>query len=282
MNRSPTSVLAWRTPTDLQVGDDDGFLTPTILRDVPLRVVTALEQWMLEGASGAPFLPEDEVEHFAQLQDELRAAGHVEPAANLAPFGVLALDSAPTSAATVRQLIAAGVRCEVDTQPTPVNTPRECAHLRHEVARARLGTTLPERTVGLFTSPYLPDPARTAPLMREDQPFVCLTVGDNAVEISPVVIPGETPCPGCQETYRSERDPRRAIVAAQLRTKPVPALSAGTGMMVGALAFQVIAAYGYDVGAPPLHAIVIDRRTLQAGRRIWAFHPACPCQRPDP
>ncbi|WP_250506338.1 hypothetical protein [Bowdeniella massiliensis] len=272
----------WRSLTDLQIGDADGLKEPYVVTDVAPRVVSAIEQWAETGAAPAKSLTPEDIEQFEAIVQGLTATEHMRTRPKRAPYGVLALDAHPLTAAIIDILLDGGVPITLDSVPSPVCSAQQLAEVRYQAARRIRPGQPVSRQIALLTSAYVADPARIAPLMREDQPFVVVSIGDYSVEISPVVIPGVTPCPTCQEAHRTAIDEARPILASQLRTKPVPPLSPALTSLAAALAVQTIAAFGYGTTDVPPRAVVLDTTTLRAGVRSWRFHPGCPCRYPAP
>lgn len=86
-----------------------------------------------------------------------------------------------------------------------------------------LGGGAPTRgrpTIAVLTSWYVTDPLRVRPLLRNDTPFLPLTIDDDGITVGPICFPGITACPSCLDRARTEADPRYPTVATQLRLMP--------------------------------------------------------------
>ncbi|GAA3275760.1 TOMM precursor leader peptide-binding protein [Dactylosporangium vinaceum] len=102
------------------------------------------------------------------------------------------------------------------------------------------------------------------------------------VLVGPLVRPSRSPCRGCLDLHRQDRDPLWPALAAQLATAP-PGLSEPcslTTAMAGA-AFAADEVLTYLDGGPlrTEAAIVEIPRPGEFRRRVWGTHPRCDCRR---
>jgi hypothetical protein len=141
------------------------------------------------------------------------------------------------------------------------------------------GTARPAATdlVVLADGP-VPDPAL---LRAVAGPHLAVAVRDGVGVVGPLVLPGRTPCLGCDDRARAAADPAWPAVAAQLgRCRPAvaPALAGATAALA---AEQVLAALRVGEPAPPVLGAVLelDPRAGSLRRRARAWHPACGCAR---
>lgn len=119
---------------------------------------------------------------------------------------------------------------------------------------------------------FVVPPSRVQPLMAADVPHLAIVVGDHAIEVSPLVIPGETPCLRCGELRRRDADLAWPLIAAQLAGRvarhhcPVE-----LGLAAG------LAARALRRTAPPID-YRIDLVTAAVSTRQRLFHAECGCQ----
>ncbi len=281
----PDSLLTWRHGDQLHVGLRDGGPAPLILDGVTNEIARALELAGTSLSLARAHLSGQRAEvrtHFDHCLQQLRMAGHLVddlPCPATPPWGIWALDAHPLTAHIARELATTGVHTYVGPDATAVSTTAEAAELRHSLAqRGRLGN-LPTTTTALLTCAYVPDPARIAPLMREDMPFIVLTVRPRVIEVSPVVIPGCTPCPTCAACAQQDADDRYFIMASQWRTLPVPSYTATAELVASAAVITSLHRW-YD--QLPTMGATINQQTGHSKELAWQVHPRCACTTPAP
>ncbi|MFI5906705.1 hypothetical protein [Dactylosporangium sp. NPDC051541] len=102
------------------------------------------------------------------------------------------------------------------------------------------------------------------------------------VLVGPLVRPNRSPCRGCLELHRQDRDPAWPALAAQLATSP-PGLTEPCGLttaMAGAaFAADEVLAYLDGASLRTEAAIVEIHRPGEFRRRVWGTHPRCDCRR---
>src|SRR5690606_604292 len=76
---------------------------------------------------------------------------------------------------------------------------------------------------GMLIGTHAIPPVAYRDWLRRDLPHIGIVLGDTEVQISPVVVPGRTPCLRCAELHRRDADPCWPAVAAQLITMPAAA-----------------------------------------------------------
>lgn len=281
----PDSLLTWRHGDQLHVGLRDGGPPPLILDGVTNEIARALELAGTSLALARAHLSGQRAEirtHLEHCLHQLRAAGHLVdelPAPATASWGIWALDAHPLTAKIASEVAVTGVHTYVGLGATPVSTAAQAAELRHSLAqRGRLGN-LPAATVAILTCAYVPDPARIAPLMREDMPFIVLTVRPRVIDVSPVVIPGRTPCPTCAACAQQDADDRYFIMASQWRTRPSPPHT-GTASLL-ATAAAITSLHRWQDQLPTVGA-TINQETGHSKELAWQAHPRCACTTPAP
>ncbi|MDO5701142.1 MAG: hypothetical protein Q4P36_06700 [Bowdeniella nasicola] len=270
-----TTVLLTRPNGDVQVGLPGGPWPVRVLHGLGPRVARALED-RIYGSRHPIVLDRAEQTRLEGVLTELKRLGHLG-APRPSPLGVLAMDAHRLTARVAHLALDAGQDVRLDSHPSPVCRPKARTELRRAIARvAPPETDAPVRAV--LTCSHLPDPARIAPLMREDVPFVVLSVDPYRVEVSPLVMPGATPCPTCRELHRAERDREHYFLATQLRLRPLPAIPAHTIDLAAAQAYLTLTQQPKP--APAGIALRIDLATGQARPSVWRAHPECPCRSP--
>jgi bacteriocin biosynthesis cyclodehydratase domain-containing protein len=137
----------------------------------------------------------------------------------------------------------------------------------------------------LVLSPDGPRAARSHPLTV---PHLLAAAYEGLALVGPLVRPGRTPCLGCLDLHRTDRDPGWAVVAAQLtgrgrRLDGQPAAVACDGSLAaGAAALTTVAALAVldDPGADhDLDGAQLELRppAVVPRRRSWGRHPRCGC-----
>ncbi|ROS76866.1 ThiF family adenylyltransferase [Cellulomonas sp. PhB143] len=165
-----------------------------------------------------------------------------------------------------------------------VGTPREAAARRvvTDVAAvrtpARLGADGLDAAV-VVTS-WVSDPHGATRLMNDGVPHLSVVVGEAGVSIGPTVRPGSTPCLGCVELARADRDEGWPAVAPRLRERArleATDESSTAAVAAGIAAAQVLTLLDGD--ATWTSGAVVD--VLLPGAvprtRDVAPHPACGC-----
>ncbi|MEU7870133.1 hypothetical protein [Dactylosporangium sp. NPDC049140] len=102
------------------------------------------------------------------------------------------------------------------------------------------------------------------------------------VIVGPLVRPSRSPCRGCLELHRQDRDPAWPALAAQLATAP-PGIgepcSLTTAMAGAAFAADEVLSYLDGIALRTEAAIVEIPRPGEIRRREWTAHPRCDCRR---
>ena len=120
-----------------------------------------------------------------------------------------------------------------------------------------------------------------ATLMATHTPYLLAAVRETRGIIGPMVMPGVTSCPRCQDLTRAERDPAWPLMAAQLsvgRPGVVPACDVVLATLVAAIAAGQV--HDHLAGRPvsTLGATLeIPLPEWKLHRRPWRIHHACGC-----
>jgi bacteriocin biosynthesis cyclodehydratase domain-containing protein len=102
------------------------------------------------------------------------------------------------------------------------------------------------------------------------------------VLVGPLVRPSRSPCRGCLDLHRQDRDPAWPALAAQLATAPNGVgepCSLTTAMAGAAFAADEVLSYLDGAAVRTEAAIVEIARPGEFRRRVWGAHPRCDCRR---
>lgn len=168
---------------------------------------------------------------------------------------------------------------------------RDLGRPRDAVARAVLAGAFPgTRTVGAGYAADGPrpdvavtvfdrvaDPVRLRPLVRDDVPHLPVVVGDVAVAVGPLVLPGKGPCTRCLDLHRTDEDPCWPAVATQLRLAPPPGAEAATAQVAAGLAARAVLALVDGREAETGLVTEVDALQQEPAVRRWEVHPQCGC-----
>ncbi|MFD1507488.1 thiamine biosynthesis protein ThiF [Georgenia yuyongxinii] len=160
---------------------------------------------------------------------------------------------------------------------------RAVTHLRAAFPRLRTSApagTRPDLVVTVSTA--VADPLRLRHLRRAAIAHLPVVVGEVAVVVGPLVVPGRGPCTRCLDLHRVDADPAWPALAAQLLTSAPTGTPATLAQLGAALAaHQVLAALDdrtVTVTGATLEVTALDPVPLV---RQWAPHPACGCDAPS-
>ncbi|WP_238010157.1 ThiF family adenylyltransferase [Dactylosporangium sp. AC04546] len=113
-------------------------------------------------------------------------------------------------------------------------------------------------------------------------PRLDVTVRLGTVLVGPLVRPAGSPCQGCLDLHRLDRDPAWPALAAQLATTPIrdgePCAST-TALAGAAFAADEVLSYLDGATSRTEAAIVEIPRAGEFRRREWGVHPRCDCRR---
>lgn len=265
----------------MQVGLPAGPLPIVRLANISLRVAKALEIYRDDPRLAANQIfaaGEETIFHDALTQ--LRRAGYITPSTQEPPnVGIYALDAHPLTALAAKTLAGDGRTVGVLGSGCALASKRACDHLRQQIAALSYNPAPPTTWVGLLTCAYVPDPARILPLMREDVPFVVATLSPWALEVSPLIVPGQTPCPMCVAHGIQARDATWQAVASQLRVREAPSVSraallAAAAQMVSLIPRRMPSANRFDVRS----GWHLDTNSLESCQTTWRYSPRCSCR----
>lgn len=127
---------------------------------------------------------------------------------------------------------------------------------------------------------YAPDPATSAGWVLTGVPHLYAGVIEATGAVGPLVVPGETPCAGCLELERVERDPGWPRLLAQWRSggrrTPVPACDLALSAVVAGLAVAHALSF-VDGGSPLSKGARWETSLPRLGWRSQQFVPHVDC-----
>lgn len=188
--------------------------------------------------------------------------------AALADARVGAISSPDTSLITVADAAAGPLRGTVGQR-------------RYDVVARRLPRGLASEAgaidVLVHITGYAVDPALSAQLVNEGITHMPIVFSDTAVTVGPVVRPGHSPCLGCLDRHRVQRDARWPHVAAGISRQAwleEPSLALWATAAAAAMVLAVLDRRERTGVSLTCH---LDDPIPQIG--TWEHHPRCGCSR---
>jgi hypothetical protein len=134
-------------------------------------------------------------------------------------------------------------------------------------------------TVSVLVSRGEPARSQVDDLARDDRPHLLVVLLADRVQLGPFVVPGVTACLRCLDAHHGERDPRRAVVLAQLEdvdptATPYDPVLAHAG---AALAVRELTTYAEGDRPATWSATLTLSGELALPHRTWTRHPHCGC-----
>lgn len=123
--------------------------------------------------------------------------------------------------------------------------------------------------------------------LNRDVPHVNITFDMNETKISPIVIPGETPCMNCLAEYEVDKDPAWPALASQLIDLPrtrddSAALLSATGLALRATLRHLDQSAGFKLSGDKENEYSqgyrLDYATGNVYRTTYEFHKLCNCR----
>ncbi len=194
----------------------------------------------------------------------------------------IAIALARSGVGHVRPDLSGTVRPEevvLGLDPAAVGRPRSVVVAQAVVAAGgRPGRGKPHLVVQVGAEQ--PADLAAAALRRRGQAVLAVEIRDGAPVVGPFVEAGGSPCLGCLELHRSDRDPAWSEIAADLATKP-PEEACDLVTIMTAAAFAAAEALAHIDGNEPRTiggaVTVVSPGDLR--RRHWPAHPRCSCVR---
>lgn len=126
-------------------------------------------------------------------------------------------------------------------------------------------------------------PKRYARWLNRDVPHLAVVFDTDGVSISPVIVPGNSPCLFCLERLRTDQDPNWPVLASQLATSKTRMDDAGSQLFAAGLAVQKVLAQidsiaGFDWNEQQRVGYRLDRTTGAISELKWPQHAECDCR----
>ena len=125
--------------------------------------------------------------------------------------------------------------------------------------------------------------------LNRDVNHLSITFNLDSAEVSPVVIPGVTPCLNCFQEYKVDEDNSWPVMASQLVDLPrvrddSAALLTAIGLATRSVLRQLDESAGFvhsgDTDAEFRHGYRVDYATGTVTRTVYELHKLCSCQEP--
>lgn len=129
------------------------------------------------------------------------------------------------------------------------------------------------------------EPRRYATWMNRDVPHLVITFDSESVSVSPVIIPGQTPCLFCFESARTDANPNWPVLATQLSKSNKRFDDAASALFGAGLATQKILSMcdrsaGFNKTAENPSGFSLELANGELTEYTWTQHAACNCK-PD-
>lgn len=107
---------------------------------------------------------------------------------------------------------------------------------------------------------------------------ISVEYGISELRVSPMIVPGETPCLGCRDLWESEGNPGWASTAIQLTARN-DQLDDGAGLLLAvAIAAKTICQFVDGQEMPTRDGFQVSLRSRAVTGYGWGFHPTCNCR----
>lgn len=245
----PDLPLLWRTPTSLQIGLHDPVVLDDVGADVEGVLAVLIPGCSLSGvrmiARGRRMTPDSLDRLLERLAPALLSAPAVPPRTSVRGRGALAQEVA-------RQVSVHGMRSR--------------------------GSERPDLVVAVVDHVMTPDVH--GHWLRRDLPHLPVTVGDELIEVGPLVVPGAGPCVYCSQLARRDADPSWPALATQLQDRapasPDPtAVSEAAGLILRRVRRPAATVAGDGLVQ---RLVVADGSVIEQRVEI---HPDCRCAAPS-
>lgn len=127
------------------------------------------------------------------------------------------------------------------------------------------------------------EPRLYAGWMNRDVPHLAITSGAASVSVSPIILPGQTPCLFCLENFRATADPSWAAVASQLvgrkhRFDDSTAQFFSAGLALQKILQLIDSVSGFGDAFENRSGYELQRETGELTELRWPIAPSCSCQ----
>lgn len=120
-------------------------------------------------------------------------------------------------------------------------------------------------------------PERYKKAMRGSTPHICVEFGAEETKVSPLVVPGSTPCLSCRHADELARDPDWAMMATQLQFRHERLDDSQASLIAMGMALELLLSYLDDPRSKRFEGKIIDHKTGQIRSHAWSKDPLCEC-----
>lgn len=113
--------------------------------------------------------------------------------------------------------------------------------------------------------------------MRGSTPHLCVEFGAEETKVSPIVVPGATPCLSCRHAEEIQRDPDWAMMATQLQFRHERLDDSQASLIAMGMALELLLGYLDDPRLGRFEGRLIDHKTGQILQNTWPRDPQCDC-----
>jgi len=126
-------------------------------------------------------------------------------------------------------------------------------------------------------------PKRYARWLNRDVPHLAIIFDTDGVSVSPMIVPGKSPCLFCLEQLRADNDPNWPVLASQLTTSKTRMDDAGSQLFAAGLAVQKVLAQvdaisGFDWNQQQRMGYRLENSTGSITELQWPQHAGCDCR----
>lgn len=276
----PALPLVWRTPSSLQFGV---HRVVAVLDDVTPgeeRLVAALQVGLTP--SGYAMLAESlDVARADELLRRMAPAlvsggGEAGVAGTAARRRIAVFGEGPLAAMTAG-VIGSFARLDVPAAADAPTAPARPGSSRDGAQRGGPPLAAAPPHLVVLVGAWLVPPTEAGRWLRRDVPHLPVIVGDQGVQLGPIVEPGRGPCLYCLQLHATDRDPAWPAITAQLLDRPAPPLDAVTAHQAAGLAGRLVRERLDAHRAVPARSVTIEGRTGALSARSWTTHPDCRC-----
>jgi hypothetical protein len=190
----------------------------------------------------------------------------------------------PEAHRVLRDLVAADMVLDGGTSYSPRREPVAVigtSALVTEALRLLRAEGCPTTTAGAGLALVLADGEARRDLVdeqvRASRPHLIVTGTARGWVVGPFVVPGRTACLRCVDAHRGERDPRRAMIVAQVGERPLAPVDPTLQAVVVGWAVREMLTY-LDGARPATWSATVEvGADLRPRHHAWSRHPHCGC-----
>ena len=126
------------------------------------------------------------------------------------------------------------------------------------------------------------EPARYARWLNRDVPHLAVTFDSNGVSVSPLIVPGQSPCLLCLEKLRTDQDPAWPVLATQLLKTTKRMDDSASALFAGGIVLQKVLNridnFGeFEWQLENRTGYRLDSKTGLVTELVWPQWPECSC-----